>query len=273
MLSVESYLQEKARLVHRALDAYLPSPDSEPRIIHDAMRYMVLGDGKRIRPILTLAVAEMCGGSAEEAMLPACAIELIHTYSLIHDDLPALDNDEMRRGRATCHKQFGEAVAVLAGDALLTFAFELLGHMENAGKGLRLVREIADAIGTCGMIGGQVRDIQSQNVKIDLRALDQINREKTGRLIQVSCLAGAIVAGVNESQESHILRFGAHLGFAFQIVDDIMDSEGYRKLMPEKNARQTANNFIARAKKELETFGAQCEHLNRLADFVLERTH
>lgn len=268
--NLEVYLQEKSAAIDRALNLFLPKETESPQRLHEAMRYMVFGGGKRIRPVLTLAICEMCGGPLEQAKIAACAVELIHTYSLIHDDLPSLDNDSLRRGRATCHVRYGEAMAILTGDALLTLAFEILGKLENPNH-FRLIREIAMAAGTAGMIGGQVMDIESKDKQVTLEALNEINRKKTGELIKASCLAGAIVSDVNTEEESRILKFGKYLGFTFQIVDDIMDADGYLHLMSESEARQKAGELISKAKREISGFSGSKIALESLADYVLER--
>jgi len=271
MISLQTYLQERSAGIQKALDAYLPKADTYPPLIHEAMRYSVLGDGKRIRPVLTLAVNEMLGGGDGQAMIPACAIEFIHSYSLVHDDLPFMDNDDIRRGKPSCHKKYGEAVALLAGDALLTYAFQLLGTLEFSERSARLIREIAMAAGTTGMIGGQLLDIQSGKNRSNLEVLDDINRRKTGQLIKVSCLAGALVGGASPEQESRILRFGEYLGFAFQVVDDIIDGNGYLFFMNEQEARKKAEMLVDKAKDELSVFKTTGEKLRLIADSILER--
>ena len=270
-MPVDAYLKEKSVLIERSLESYLPKASENPTIIHEAMRYAVLGNGKRLRPILTLAVNEMCGGSEEKAMIPACAVELIHTYSLVHDDLPLMDNDDMRRGKPSCHKKYGDAIALLTGDALLTLAFELLGKLENRNNAALLVRIIAEAAGTLGMIGGQVLDIQSVDQKLGLDQLDEINQRKTGALIQTSCHAGAIAGGANEAEKRRILKFGQYLGFAFQIVDDIIDRDGCLRFMSEEEAKKKAQHLTDQAKKELNQFGKAGEKLCMIADSILER--
>ena len=261
-------------MIEKALDLYLPKADEHPAIIHEAMRYSVMDGGKRIRPVLTLAVNELFGGMVEEAILPACAIELIHSYSLVHDDLPTLDNDDLRRGKPSCHKKYGEAIALLTGDALLTFAFQLLGQMEDSAKSARLAHEISKAAGTSGMIGGQVLDIQAMASEIKLPQLDDINARKTGELIKVSCLAGAVVGGASEEEEMRILRFGEYLGFAFQVVDDIIDRDGCLRFMSEREARAKAQMLTDKAKTELAIFRKETsEILCLIADAILDRKH
>jgi geranylgeranyl diphosphate synthase type II len=235
------------------------------------MRYGVLNGGKRVRPTLVLAAVEACSGSVQQAVLPACAIELFHSYSLIHDDLPCLDNDEYRRGLLTCHKKFGEPYALLAGDALLTLGFQVLAKIRDTRLSLRLIREISEAIGTSGMIGGQVVDKMSETREINLPVLDYINVNKTGKLIRVSCLAGAIAARATKAQERALKRFGEYLGLAFQVVDDIMDRNGYLKFMTETQAREKAAELTTRAVNSLQLFGRKADTLKHLANFILNR--
>lgn len=236
------------------------------------MRYGVLEGGKRFRPLVVLAACEAVGGDAKKALIPACAIEMIHAYSLIHDDLPALDNDAMRRGKPTCHKQYGEAMAILAGDGLLTQAFQLLSELRPAGKAVLLVRELSDAAGTQGMIGGQVADIlaakNGNGRTLGLPALDYISQNKTGRLIQASATMGAIVGTQSQSKLNRIKRFGQALGLAFQVADDIMDGDGYLQVMQQDEAIQKAESLIAKAKQEAGALGNRARHLLGLADFL-----
>ena len=269
--SLDSYFQKQTLRLERALDGFLPKPSQNLAQIHEAMRYSVLNGGKRIRPLLCLAVCDTLGGDEKEAMIPACAVELIHSYSLIHDDLPCLDNDEFRRGQLTCHKKFGEAIALLAGDALLTLSFQVVGQLKNSQKVHRISKELSQAAGTFGMVGGQVMDILLDKGEIDLPTLDAIHIQKTGQLIKTSCLAGAIIAGAKPEVEKHILRFGEYLGFAFQIVDDILDGDGYLRFMSAHEARVKVREIIAKAKKELKSFKNNL-HLMRITDFILSRS-
>ena len=268
--SLDVYFQKQLSRLEKALDGFLPKPSPRLPAIHEAMRYSVLGAGKRIRPLLCLAVCEMLGGDEKEALIPACAVELVHCYSLIHDDLPCLDNDEFRRGQLTCHKKFGEAIALLAGDAILTLAFQLIGELQDSQKARRFLKELSQAAGTFGMVGGQVMDILADKKEIDLPALDAIHIQKTGQLIKTSCLAGAIVAGASLGVENRILKFGEYLGFAFQIVDDILDNDGYLRFMSAHEARIKAREVIAKAKKELKGFKKNL-HLMQITDLVLSR--
>lgn len=268
--TLDRYFRVQTPRIERALDQILPKPSQHLAEIHEAMRYSVLNGGKRIRPLLCLAVSSMLGGDEKEALIPACAVELIHSYSLIHDDLPCLDNDEFRRGQLTCHKKFGEAIALLAGDALLTLAFQTVGQLKNSPKAHRILKELSQAAGTFGMVGGQVMDILIDRKELDLPTLDAIHIQKTGQLIKASCLAGAIVAGANSATEKHILRFGEYLGFAFQIIDDILDGDGYLRFMSVHEARVKARDIVAKAKKELKGFKKN-SHLMQITDFILSR--
>ncbi len=270
-MKLEAYLKEKENLVRAKLDEILPQEKAYPSLIHQAMRYSVFNGGKRIRPILLLACAEACSGSVKKALIPACAVELFHAYSLIHDDLPCLDNDEFRRGSLTCHRKFGEPYALLAGDALLTLGFHLLGKVDNPKLALKLIQEISQAIGTFGMIGGQVVDKISETESVDLPTLDYINANKTGKLIRVSCLAGGVISEASPQKLKALGRFGEYLGLVFQVVDDIMDGNGYLKLMSESEARRKAQVLTDRAKKSLRSFGSRGEKLKELADFILTR--
>lgn len=243
----------------------------QPAVVHEAMRYGVLSGGKRFRPILLLASAEACGGKAEDAVLPAVAVELVHAYSLIHDDLPCMDDDDWRRGKPSCHRKFGEAYAVLAGDALLTLAFEILGRVKPAARSQRLVQVLSHAIGTAGMIGGQVMDKMHGDEVVDLATLSYIHVHKTGQLIRACCQLGAVSARAGKKFELALLRFGEYLGFAFQVIDDIIDANGYVKLMSVDEARSDAADLIHKANEQLKPLGRRVHRLMEIADFVLRR--
>ena len=278
--------------VEAALDSLLPSESAAPTVIHQAMRYSVFAGGKRIRPILCLEAARIFSNSTREALPAACALEFIHTYSLIHDDLPALDNDDLRRGRPTCHKQFGEAMAILAGDGLLTRAFEVLASAAaSAEQRAALVREIATAAGTVdGMVGGQVADLEAGGKPIDAEMLEYIHRSKTAALIRASVVAGAITGGASAKDTERLRRFGENIGLAFQVVDDILDVEEssatlgktagkdqsqqkatYPALYGLEKSRETAQALVARAHAELEPFGERAKRLHELADYLVMR--
>lgn len=247
------YLEERRLLVDEALDRYLPGAGDHPKEIHEAVRYSVFAGGKRLRPILILAAAEAADGQVEQALGAAAAIELIHTYSLIHDDLPAMDDDDYRRGRLTCHKVYGEAMAILAGDALLTQAFILLSAelasvdsdskiplyppLPKGGWGdlegvrgpevrLRVIQEIAQAAGSKGMVGGQVVDMLQEDREVDLPTLTYLHEHKTGALIRSCLRVGGLLASAASEQMDALTRYGERIGLAFQIVDDILDLEG-----------------------------------------------
>jgi len=225
--TISDYLTRRATEVNQWLDALLPSEATPPTRLHRAMRYSLMAGGKRLRPILVLAAGESFGASTDNLMPAACAIEMIHTYSLIHDDLPAMDNDDLRRGRPTCHKAFDEATAILAGDALLTQAFRVLAaelpHL-NAERQLRVIREISNAASTIdGMIGGQMADIESEGQPVDETTLEYIHRSKTGALITAPVVVGGLIAGASEPELDKLRAYGQRIGLAFQIADDILD--------------------------------------------------
>lgn len=282
------------QLVDLTLDRLVPSEETPPVAIHRAMRYSLMAGGKRIRPLLCMEAARAVSGDAERAVHPACALEMVHTYSLIHDDLPALDNDDLRRGRPTCHKVFGDAMAILAGDALLTLAFQVLAQTPGttAEVRARLVEELALAGGTVGgMIGGQVFDLEGEHQTPTAALLESIHRAKTGALLRGSVRMGAIVAGADEARLDALSRFGEHVGLAFQIVDDILDVEQSSERLGKtagKDAAQAKITFPAvygldaskrmaagektKAREALAVFGDRAESLHRLAALIVERT-
>ena len=283
---LDAYLAARRRGVDAALERFLPAADTPPATVHEAMRYSVLAGGKRLRPILVIAGGEAVGGSMDAVMPTACAFELIHTYSLIHDDLPAMDDDDYRRGRLTSHKVFGEAIAILAGDALVTLAFALLA--ENAS--LDVVTEVAQAAGTFGMIGGQVVDIQSEGKSVDADTLEYIHSHKTAALIRAALRSGAILAGASPAALKAIGEAGSSLGLAFQIVDDILDVEGslaelgktagsdrrkkkvtYPEHFGLEASRLKAKVLIEDAKATLAPLGPRAEPIRALADFIFQR--
>ncbi|HMH51625.1 MAG TPA: farnesyl diphosphate synthase [Candidatus Acidoferrum sp.] len=290
-----AYLNDRRQRVDDALATVLLPDDAEPPSVHRAMRYSVMAGGKRLRPILVIAGAEAVGGAAATVMEAACALELIHTYSLIHDDLPAMDDDDYRRGRLTNHKVFGEAVAILAGDALLTDAFRLIA--ENAArvaKNPALVRdvivEVVEAASTRGMVGGQVVDIESEGKTVAAETLEYIHLHKTAALIRASLRVGAMLGGGRADQLAVIGEAGRSLGLAFQIVDDILDVEGtlaelgksagsderkgkatYPAVHGIEASREEARRLIGLAKDELAAFGAGAVPLCALADYIFER--
>ncbi|MFQ5925246.1 MAG: polyprenyl synthetase family protein [Dehalococcoidia bacterium] len=295
-MELKKYLEQKRKIIDEALNQYLPPETEYPQTIHEAMRYSVFAGGKRLRPILVIAAAEVVGGRAESVLPTACAIELIHTFSLIHDDLPAIDNDDYRRGKLTCHKVFGEDMAILAGDGLLTHAFQLLAQnseIDTINKQAMplVIKEVAAAIGTLGLIGGEVVDIQSEGKEIDLPRLEYIHSHKTGVLIAISLKVGATLVDAEEEEIGALYQYGKLIGLAFQIVDDILNVEGdevqlgkpvgsdlrqkkatYPALFGIEESRQKARRLIEEAKKEVEIFGEKGEILRLLADFIVERT-
>jgi geranylgeranyl diphosphate synthase type II len=283
-MTIKEYLADCARLVDAELDRLVPPESTPPESIHKAMRYSLFAGGKRIRPVLCMEAARAAVGHEAAGVLPvACSLELIHTYSLIHDDLPTLDNDDLRRGRPTCHKVFGEAMAILAGDALLTYAFEVLARHGNA----RLMEELG-TVG--GMIAGQVHDIEGEHQEPTAELLERIHLAKTGALLKASVRMGAIFATASERKLAALSRYGAHIGLAFQIVDDILDvvqsSEALGKTAG-KDAAQHKITFPAvygleesramaerereRAQEALTEFGDSAQRLRELADLIVER--
>jgi geranylgeranyl diphosphate synthase type II len=289
-MNLNSHLARQRARIHRRLRRLLPPASAYPQSIHRAMRYSVLGGGKRIRPILCLEAAAVVGGHAPGLEDLACALELIHTYSLIHDDLPALDNDDLRRGRPTCHRKFGEATAILTGDALLTLAFEILGRL-RASRSPRIVAELARALGTReGMIGGQVADLEAERKKVSARRLAYIHRSKTGALIRASVRSGALYAGAGNTQLARLSRYGEKIGLAFQIVDDILDVRSttarlgkparhdaarhkatYPALHGLRKSEQLAAELIEAACAELRPLGPRAAALEGIARYLLHR--
>jgi geranylgeranyl diphosphate synthase, type II len=225
--SLTQYFTRRSEEVNHWLDCLVPQEGVPPEQIHRAMRYSLFAGGKRLRPVLLLASGEAMGAATEDLMPAACALEMIHTYSLIHDDLPAMDNDDLRRGRPTCHKVFGEAIAILAGDALLTQAFRVLAMdapERDPLKQIRVIREIATAAATVdGLIGGQVVDMQSEGKAVDAATLEYIHHSKTGAMIRASVIVGGIIAGASDEQLEKLDLYSQHIGLAFQIADDILD--------------------------------------------------
>ncbi|MBM3726355.1 MAG: polyprenyl synthetase family protein [Acidobacteria bacterium] len=279
--------------IDSALDRWLPLESAEPQSIHRAMRYSVFAGGKRIRPLLCLSAAEAVRPGAEGVEDAACALEFIHTYSLIHDDLPALDNDDLRRGRPTSHKVFGEAMAILAGDALLTLAFEVLAKLPfaTAETSAALTLELATASGTVGgMIGGQVHDIEGEGRAPDAKTLERIHRAKTGALLRCAVRMGAIYAGASAEELAALTAYGEHLGLAFQIVDDVLDVEQSSEALGKTAGKDAAQGKItfpavygltvsramamaefAAALAALRPLGDRASRLEAIARLVVER--
>jgi geranylgeranyl diphosphate synthase type II len=261
-MDIKRYIFRKKKIIDKALDKYLPSKQSRPNLVHRAMRYAIFPGGKRIRPIITLAGFEACGGKGRGILPVACAIELIHTYTLIHDDLPCMDNDDYRRGKLACHKKFSEPVALLAGDALLTVAFQLLSEAGNVD----IIKEVSKAIGSCGTIGGQAEDIVQQRTD-----LDYIASKKTGELFRVAAKVGGMFKGVTKNKIKALDDFGRHIGFAFQLVDDLIDRDGFVKVYGVGDTRKKAEFLVEKAKEKLGIFGYKGCLLIKIADLILER--
>ena len=292
-MTLADYISAQQKTVDAALDRWVPAETENPPTIHRAMRYSLFAGGKRIRPLLAMAAAEAVSDAPIGIESAACVLELIHTYSLIHDDLPALDNDDLRRGRPTCHKVFGDAMAILAGDALLTLAFEVLAKLDgvDADRRISLVRELATASGTVGgMIGGQVNDIEGEGQFPTAHLLHSIHHAKTGALLRASVRMGAIYAGATEEQLSALTNFGEHVGLAFQIVDDVLDVEQSSEALGKtagKDAQQKKITFPAvygidrsremaeqeclQAHLSLQMFDDRAERLRELADLIVHR--
>jgi len=298
-MDIKKYLQEKKEIVDSALESYFLSRVEYPPSLHQAIRHSLFAGGKRIRPVLSIAAFEAAGGEKNGILPFACALEMIHTYSLIHDDLPAIDNDDYRRGRPSCHKMFGEALAILAGDALLTEAFGLVtnklfrkGCLENQELVLDLIHEIVQAAGISGMVGGQVVDVESTGEEIDLPTLQYIHTHKTGAMILVSVRVGARLGGAGEESLKAFTRYGERIGFAFQIVDDILDVEGrtevigknpgsdlakgkitYPSLVGVEESKRRAKELIDSAIEILTPFGPEADPLREIARFINSREY
>jgi geranylgeranyl diphosphate synthase, type II len=308
------YLSCALRRVDEALNCYLPEVNADPSSacparLASAIRYSVLGGGKRLRPVLCLMASEACGGDSEAALPAACAVEMVHAYSLIHDDLPAMDDDDLRRGRSTCHRAFDEATAILAGDALLTLAFEVIARdVKPSAAALRCVMILADAAGPSGMLAGQMADLQAERqteiqcqrrqgkLGVDttnvLEALEAIHRRKTGAMLRASLRMGAVIAGAPDKYITALDHYGEAVGLAFQIIDDLLDVQGdesklgkrvrkdsdqgkwtYPRFLGVEGSRSRAKQLAEEAVAALEPFGADSHRLNNLALVLLERDH
>lgn len=291
---LSAYLTQRKTLVEQALDGSLPI--LYPEKIYESMRYSLLAGGKRLRPILCLATCELVGGTVEMAMPTACALEMIHTMSLIHDDLPAMDNDDYRRGKLTNHKVYGEDIAILAGDGLLSYAFEFVAtHTLNvpAHQVLQVIARLGRAVGAEGLVGGQVVDLDSEGLTdVSEETLTFIHTHKTGALLEASVVCGAILAGAKETEIEGLSRYARNIGLAFQIVDDILDITAtqeelgktagkdltakkvtYPSLWGIDESRRQAQNLIEAAKAELSNYGDRAIPLLAIADFITNRTH
>lgn len=292
MTPLDSYLKERSELVDAAMDAYLPSAKDRPSSIHEAMRYALFAGGKRLRPILCLAAAETCGGSQHDALAPACALEMMHTYSLVHDDLPAMDNDDLRRGRPTCHKVYGEGMAVLCGDALLTEAFVTLAQTPTTKRYSTrdYISELAETGSSRKLIGGQVLDLEGEGKKLNKRELVRIHEAKTAALLVASVRLGAMTANATPSKLDALTQFAYSLGLAFQAIDDILDvtqssevlgktagkdaaveKATYPSVIGLDAARREARKLTKTAKAALLPLGKKAARLEQIADYLLDR--
>lgn len=295
-MNFKEELKNRVVNIEDLLKEYMPKVEGYQKTIFDSMNYSLKAGGKRLRPILTLEACKLVGGNEKDAYPFAVAIEMIHTYSLIHDDLPALDNDDLRRGRKTNHKVYGEAMAILAGDGLLNYAYEIMLR-ESLSKGepekyLKAINEIAKASGIYGMIGGQVVDIESEGKSIDMEKLDFIHMNKTAAII-IGCMrAGAIIGGASEEELENVTKYAKNIGLSFQIVDDILDIVGdeaklgkkvgsdidnekstYPSLIGLEKSKETANKLIAEAKMSIDYINKDSEFLNNLADYIVDREY
>jgi geranylgeranyl diphosphate synthase, type II len=291
-MSQPSFFAEDQSVIECALEKLLPAESTQPSTIHQAMRYSVFAGGKRIRPILCYESARIFSQQLDGAATVGCALEFIHTYSLIHDDLPALDNDDLRRGKPTCHKKFGVAMAILAGDGLLTLAFETLSNASIiAERRVRIISEIGHAAGTVnGMVGGQVADVEAEGKQVDGAALEYIHRSKTAALIRASVVAGAVAGGARDEDVARLGRFGEAVGWAFQVIDDLLDVEEssaalgktagkdqaqkkatYPAVFGVEKSRAFAQELSQRAHRELDCYGERGARLRELANYLLAR--
>ena len=293
-MELMEYLSTRAAAVDAALDVFLPKANERPATIHAAMRYSVFAGGKRLRPLLCLAAAEACGGEISNALAPACAVELMHTYSLVHDDLPAMDDDDLRRGRPTCHKVYGEGMAILCGDALLTEAFIVLAKATPANRyGIgEFIAELAEAGGSRKLIGGQVMDLEGEGKKLTKRDLVRIHEAKTAALLTASLRLGAMSANVTPAKLEALSQFGRSLGLAFQVIDDILDvtqssevlgktagkdeaaeKSTYPAILGLEASRTEAKKLTSAAMNALKPLGKKGERLREIAAHLLQREY
>ena len=294
-MDIQRYLEQKRDEVDRFLESVIPSATTRPTTLHESMRYSLFAGGKRVRPILAIAAAEAVGSPSKTILPVASSVELIHTYSLIHDDLPAMDNDDYRRGKPTNHKVYGEAMAILAGDALLTLAFELCSRPDltdglDPARQVQIVRELAHGSGNLGMVGGQVLDIQAEHKDIDLATLQAIHQHKTGMLIRAAVRMGAIAAGATPAQLDSLTKYAEDTGLAFHIADDVLNVTGTREELGKDantdakrgkktyptfygvdGARKLADECTQRAIGRLSSFGATADPLRELARYITSR--
>ncbi|SJZ85508.1 polyprenyl synthetase family protein [Selenihalanaerobacter shriftii] len=295
-MDINDFIISKADIINEALTIYLPAKEEKPKALHQAMGYSVLAGGKRLRPVLTLMVANLLFKKKEEEVLPAAiAIELIHNYSLIHDDLPCMDDDDYRRGKLTNHKVFGEGIAVLAGDALLTYAFELITQLEGdftPKQVIKVTKEVAKGAGHQGMIGGQGADIVAEGETVSEDELEYIHNHKTGALLKTAVRVGAILGGANNEELTALTTYAHNIGLSFQIIDDILDIVGDEEKLGKdvgsdidrdkatfpaiyglEESKRMAKDKIQEAKKILSIFGDDAEPLIELADYIVDREY
>ena len=291
-MKLPPFFEEDRLAVDAALERLLPAQTAPPSSVHTAMHYSVFAGGKRIRPILCLETARIFTSDVTPALHPACALEFIHTYSLIHDDLPALDNDDLRRGKPTCHKKFGEALAILAGDALLTLAFQTISAtLVPSERCVSILSEVASAAGTInGMVGGQVADVEAEGKRVDPQTLEYIHRSKTAALIRASITAGALCAGAGPEDVARLRRFGETIGWAFQVTDDILDVEEssaalgktagkdmaqqkatYPSVFGLERSHEIAKDLATKAIAELIPYAERASRLREIAEFLVLR--
>jgi geranylgeranyl diphosphate synthase type II len=294
-MDIKTYLEQKRDEVDRFLESVIPAATTPPTTLHESMRYSLFAGGKRVRPILAMAAAEAIGSPSKAIFPVASSLELIHTYSLIHDDLPAMDNDDFRRGKPTNHKVYGDAMAILAGDALLTLAFELCSRPDlmdglDPARQVHIVRELAHGSGNLGMVGGQVLDIQAENKDIDLATLQNIHKHKTGMLIRASVRMGALVGGANTTQLDSLTKYAEDIGLAFQIADDVLNVTGTREELGKDantdakrgkktyptfygadGAKKMAEDCTQRAIDRLTSFDSKADPLRELARYITSR--
>ncbi|WP_408954642.1 polyprenyl synthetase family protein [Natroniella sp. ANB-PHB2] len=291
-MDIKEFILTKGKVINEALNECLE--EAKPERLHQAMRYSVLAGGKRLRPILTLVAAKLVGEEEKKILPAACALELIHNYSLIHDDLPCMDDDDFRRGKKTNHKVFGQGMAVLAGDALLTYAFELLAEIDDlpAERVLLATKKLAKAAGKQGMVGGQAADILAEGKEVDKEELEYIHTHKTGALLEAAVSIGAILGGATRQELAALQDYAQGIGLAFQIVDDVLDIEGDAEKIGKdvgsdlesdkatfpavyglERSKEMASENCQRAKEAVSIFGEQAEILRKLADYIIEREY
>lgn len=290
---LSNYLKEKKQWVDTIMPSYIERIEA-PEIIKESMIYSLNAGGKRLRPILLFATLHAFGKDEKQGLDVACALEMIHTYSLIHDDLPSMDDDDLRRGKPTNHKVYGEAVAILAGDGLLTHSFEIIANSKELSDNLKtnIIAFLAQAAGPSGMVGGQVADLLGENKELNVEELEYIHEHKTGKLLRFAVVAGAIIAGASKEQLEYLDQFARHLGLAFQIKDDILDIEGneeqigkrvgsdvgndkstYPKLLTLEGAKKKCNDHLHQAKEWLGKANLDSELLLEIADYIVNRDH